>query len=112
MGEGSYFTTLPHELSIQETKPCYLSPIHFSATQSRNTWWQHNLQSLGFDFGHSPPPHTGLLHPEDGQVGLEAALIVSVPLVGDPVCDRVDHIDLKKVRRHCIGVVQRLLLAA
>ena len=145
MGEGSYFTTLPHELSIQETKPCYLSPIHFSATQSRNTWWQHNLQSLGFDFGHSPPPHTGLLHPEDGQVGLEATLVVGVPLrnaeryffemslrgtslrgptpqdakkhsglplVGDPVRDRVDHVDLKKVGRHCIGVVQRLLLAA
>ena len=35
-----------------------------------------------------------------------------LPLVGDPVRDRVDHVDLKKVGRHCIGVVQRLLLAA
>ena len=76
-GEGWYCQT---RVSVQEIKPCYLSPIHFSATQSRNTWWQHNLQSLGFDFGHSPPPHTGLLHPEDGQVGLEATLVVSVPL--------------------------------
>ena len=35
-----------------------------------------------------------------------------LPLVGDPVRDRVDHVDLKKVCRYCIGVVQRLLLAA
>lgn len=59
----------------------------------------------GFWFGNLPPPNTGLLDPEHGQVGLETALVVGVPLVGHSVGDWVDHIDLKEVRRHCISVV-------
>ena len=60
----------------------------------------------------SPSPHARLLDSEDRQVGLEPELVVRVPLVGHPVGDRVDHVHFEEVRRHRVGVVQGLLLAA
>ncbi len=41
---------------------------------------------------------------------LESALVVGVPLVANPVSDRIDHVDLQKVGRGRIRVVKSLLL--
>ena len=43
---------------------------------------------------------------------LEPDLVVCVPLAGDPVGDRVDDVNLEKVRRGGVCVIQGLLLAA
>ena len=42
---------------------------------------------------------------------LKTAFVVGVPLISDPVCDWVNNVDLKKVSRRGIGVIQGLLLA-
>jgi hypothetical protein len=41
---------------------------------------------------------------------LESALVVGVPLVANPVSDRIDHVYLQKVGRSRIRVVKSLLL--
>ena len=43
---------------------------------------------------------------------LEPDLVVCVPLAGDPVGDRVDDVNLEKVCRGGVCVIQGLLLAA
>ena len=43
---------------------------------------------------------------------LEPDLVVCVPLAGDPVGDRVDDVNLEKVSRGGVCVIQGLLLAA
>ena len=77
------------------------------------------------------PAHTGLLHTEHGQIclqmtesiiqinicvsplsHLEPDLVVCVSLAGDPVGDRVDDVNLEKVSRGGVCVIQGLLLAA